>query len=138
MNKKLKIVTIILVSIIGIGIIGVLVLHTWNNKLNYTLSTLTNTTTFREHQDEKYQKMNEIVINDTLIGMSEEEVTKQLGKPAKIFEYDDKVYMYNAGHIYKELCLGEYKLSREKHNYALYITFDETNKVKSTIVKERP
>lgn len=138
MRKKLKIIGIFLTSIIGFCFIIVLGLHILPIKTNYSLHILDNITIFKEQQDEQYKEMYGIYINNSLIGMAEEEVIRQLGEPVEIFKYSDKVYMYNAGHIYKGLFLGPCNLSTEKHNYVLYVTFDETDKVKSTIVKERP
>lgn len=95
-------------------------------------------TSGKEVKDEQYAKMYEIDSNNSLVGLSEKEIIEQLGKPVKIFTYNDKVYMYNAGHIYKGLIFGHRNFWTEKYNYALYIRFDETNTVKSTSMKHRP
>ena len=44
----------------------------------------------------------------------------------------------NAGEIYKGLIFGHRNFWTEKHNYVLYIKFDETNTVKSTSLDYRP
>ena len=83
-------------------------------------------------------KMYEIDTNNSLLGLSKEEVVEQLGKPVEIYTYSDKVYMYNAGYIYEGLIFGHRNFWTIKHNYVFYISFDETDKVKSTEIKELP
>lgn len=119
---KRKLIGIILIIIIGFCV------HIIGNEI----------TSGKEQQDEKYMKMYEIDINNSLVGLSEEEVLKQLGKPVKIYTYNDKVYMYNAGHIYEGLIFGHRNFWTTKHDYALYINFDKTDKVKSTEIRKRP
>lgn len=122
MKKKIKIVGIIIIII-----------------LSFCLYIIANEiTSGKEQKDEQYIKMYEININSSLAGASEEEVVAQLGKPVEIYTYTDKVYMYNAGEIYEGLIFRYRNFWTEKHNYVLYIRFDETNRVKSTSMKERP
>ncbi len=122
MKKKIKWVCIILVIIIGFS------LYIIANEI----------TSGKEQPDEQYIKMYEIDINNSLVGLSKEEVIEQLGEPVEIYTYSDKVYMYNAGHIYEGLIFGHRNFWTEKHNYVLYITFEETEKVKSTRIQELP
>ena len=84
MKKKIKWVCIILVIIIGFS------LYIIANEI----------TSGKEQPDEQYIKMYEIDINNSLVGLSKEEVIEQLGEPVEIYTYSDKIYMYNAGHIY--------------------------------------
>ncbi len=82
--------------------------------------------------------MKEIERSNNLIGLSSEQIIELLGKPIEIYTYDDKVYMYNAGHIYEGLIFGHRNFGTMKHNYVFYIDFDETDKVKSTQISELP
>lgn len=119
---KKKLISIILVIIVGFCIYIIL------NEI----------TSGEVQQDEKYIKMNEIYTKNSFIGLSEEVVVEQLGEPIKIYTYSDKVYMYGAGYTYEGLIFGHHSFWTEKHNYVLYVTFDETDKVKTTSLKERP
>ncbi len=56
-----------------------------------------------------------------------------LGEPAKIYTHNKDSYMYNTGYIYY---YGLFYFKR--HNYVLFVEFDKTGTVKSTIIKERP
>lgn len=122
MKKKLKWIGIILAIIIGFSI--------------YIIAS--EVTSGKKQLDEQYIEMHEIDINNSLLGLSEEEIVELLGKPVKIYTYNDKEYMYNAGHIYEGLIFGHRNFWTTKHNYVLYISFDETDKVKSTTIQERP
>ena len=122
MKSKLKLIGIILIIVIAFFI------HIITSEI----------TSEKEQQDEMYIKMNEIDTSNILVGKSEEEVIEQLGKPARIYTYDDKVYMYSAGKIYKGLIFGHRNFWNKKESYVLYINFDETNKVKSTSMKYLP
>ncbi len=88
--------------------------------------------TIKERPSEQYVKMEEINHNKNLIGLSEEQVIELLGKPIKIYTYnniDKKVYMYSAGYITE---------GTRKHSYVLKVIFEGTDKVTSTVLKERP
>ncbi len=82
--------------------------------------------------------MKEIERNNNLIGLSREQVIELLGKPVETYSYDDKVYMYNAGNIYKGLIFGHHNFWTTKQNYVLYISFEETDIVKSIKIQEIP
>ena len=129
---KKKLISIILIIIIALCVCGIGLFSLYS----FYIQIINGSVSCKK--DEQYLKMYEIDINNSLIGLSEEEVVKQLGKPVKIFEYNDKVYMYNAGYIYERLIFDHYNFWTKKTNYAFYITFDEENKVQSTVIKERP
>ncbi|MCI9246381.1 MAG: hypothetical protein HFJ30_04560 [Clostridia bacterium] len=120
MKKKL---ILIFISIIIWIIIGILF---------YYLGEFLEKELILEKPTEQYVKMKEINDNRTLIGLSKEGVKEILGEPVKIYTYVEEVYMYNAGYIYDGI------FGSQKHNYVVYITFEETGMVKSTIIKERP
>ena len=85
-----------------------------------------------------YVKMKEINDSQKLIGLSEEEVIELLGEPEKTRIYSDvnkKVYLYNAGYIFKELSLGRYTILSKTYYQVLSINFDENGKVESTLLK---
>ena len=81
--------------------------------------------------DKIYTEMNKINDNRSLIGLSKEEVVKLLGKPEKeVHNEDENIYLYDAGKITNYLFLGE------RDFYEFIISFDENDKVKSTLIKE--
>lgn len=91
----------------------------------------------KEYPDDMYIKMTEVNNNKTLIGLSEEEVIKLLGKPND--EYIDienqNNYIYYAGStVKKSLFTGEYG----QKVYELLIDFDEDGNVDYTYMKECP
>ena len=122
MKKKIKWICIVLVVIFGFSI------YIIANEI----------TSGKEQQDEQYTKMKEIEHSNNLIGLSSEQVIELLGKPVEIYTYDDKVYMYNAGNIYKGLIFGHRNFWTTKQNYVLYISFEETDIVKTTKIQELP
>lgn len=78
--------------------------------------------------DEQYTEMNEINDNQSLIGLSKEQVIALLGKPRGKEDID--VYYYDAGTITNYLFFGEMDF------YELRIIFDENNIVKATVIKQ--
>lgn len=90
-----------------------------------------------EKGDELYVKMKELNDNQSLIGLSLEEVVELLGKPK--YEYNDKKnkkrYKYYAGKIIKEPILGNTKTF---DSYQMNVCFDENDKVKRTYIKLNP
>lgn len=83
-----------------------------------------------------YIERNEINDNKTLIGLSEEEVIELLGEPKfKSDERGVKSYTYSAGTtVKKSIFVGNY----QRRSYDLHLTFDENNKVKSTVIQQIP
>ncbi len=82
--------------------------------------------------------MKEIEHSNNLIGLASEQVIELLGKPVEIYIYNDKVYRYNVGHIYKGLIFEHRNFWTTKQNYVLYISFEETDIVKTTKIQELP
>ena len=82
-------------------------------------------------------KMKELNDNQSLIGLSLEEVVELLGKPK--YEYNDKKnkkrYKYYAGKIIKEPILGNTKTF---DSYQMNVCFDENDKVERTYIKLNP
>ncbi len=122
MKKRLKWIGVILAIIIGFSIYMI----------------FSEVTSGKERPDEQYIKMYEIDINNSLVGLSKDEVVELLGEPVEIYTYSDKVYMYNAGNVYEGLIFGYRNFWTTKRHYVLYINFEETDKVKSTRIQERP
>ncbi len=86
--------------------------------------------------DEKYIKINEIVNNESLIGLPEEEVVELLGKPANKFTDTRQgytFYEYSAGTIYEEWFWGE---CYQTKYYRLTILFDKNGIVKVASIKD--
>lgn len=87
--------------------------------------------------DSTYTKIKKIYDNQTLIGLTEEEVIEMLGEPE--YEYNNqkygKEYEYYAGKILKESYWG-YSYTTEY--YELHVSFDENGKVKNTLIKLIP
>ena len=91
-----------------------------------------------EKPDNLYTQIKEINDNQSLIGLSSDEVIKLLGEPKH--EYNNsrenkKEYVYYAGKIFKESYWG-YSYSHEY--YEFYISFDENDKVEHTLMKLIP
>ena len=86
--------------------------------------------------DEKYIKINEIVNNESLIGLSEEEVVELLGEPGDKFT-DNRLgftfYEYGAGTIFEEWFWG--KCYQTKY-YRLTILFDKNGIAKRASIKD--
>lgn len=90
--------------------------------------------------DEKYITRNEMVDNNSLIGLSEEEVIALLGEPAskntyQLYGKNYTYYDYGAGTIREEWFWGKYYSTKY---YELNIMFDENGIVKDAYVKECP
>lgn len=89
-----------------------------------------------ERPSEQYIKMQKIDNDNSLIGLSKEEVIALLGEPsyAKHIEKDGKeFYRYHAGSIDKGLFLGKKSLLFDcSYGYVLNVYFDEHDKVSST------
>lgn len=90
-----------------------------------------------EKPDNRYTKIKEMDDNQTLIGLSTDEVIGLLGEPK--YQYnsigDEKQYEYSAGEIFKKSYWG-YSYSYEY--YEFYVSFDENGKVKNTLMKLIP
>lgn len=91
-------------------------------------------TIINQKPNDLYREMKRINDNESLIGLSKEQVVELLGEPSKIYKDSDigkEVYKYNAGHIFVEITFWG-----KTHWYVLSINFDETDKVESTLMKE--
>ena len=88
-----------------------------------------------ETPDNLYTEIKEINDDQSLIGLSSEEVIKLLGEPKHEYSSgeDKKRYIYSAGEIFKESYWG-YSYSHEY--YVFYVSFDENDKVENTFIKE--
>lgn len=88
-----------------------------------------------ETPDNLYTEIKEINDDQSLIGLSSEEVIKLLGEPKHEYSSgeDKKRYIYSAGEIFKESYWG-YSYSHEY--YEFYVSFDENDKVENTFIKE--
>lgn len=86
--------------------------------------------------DEKYIKINEIVNNESLIGLPEEKVVELLGEPGRK-STDTRVgftfYEYDAGTIFEEWFWG--KCYQTKY-YRLNIVFDENGIAKNASIED--
>ena len=86
-----------------------------------------------EKGDELYVKMKEINDNQSLIGLSSEEVVELLGKPEYEYEYKHgekkKQYMYYAGEIIKEPILGN---TIAFDSYQMDVFFNDNDKAEQT------
>lgn len=78
--------------------------------------------------DEQYIKMNEINDNQSLIGLSKEQVVELLGKPD--WAEDERTYYYDAGKV------TDYLLFGLRDSYELRIVFDENYIVISTSIRK--
>ena len=88
-----------------------------------------------ETPDNLYTEIKEMNDDQSLIGLSSEEVIKLLGEPKHEYSSgeDKKRYIYSAGEIFKESYWG-YSYSHEY--YVFYVSFDENDKVENTFIKE--
>ena len=83
-----------------------------------------------EYPSDLYEKISEINDNESLIGLSEEEVIEILGEP--LYEdniYGRIVYTFEAGYTTKKSFLGKEYGSKVYH---FRVCFDENNKVINT------
>lgn len=90
-----------------------------------------------ETPDNLYTEIKEMNDDQSLIGLSSEEVIKLLGEPKHEYSSgeDKKRYIYSAGEIFKESYWG-YSYSHEY--YVFYVSFDENDKVENTFIKLIP
>lgn len=90
-----------------------------------------------ETPDNLYTEIKEMNDDQSLIGLSSEEVIKLLGEPKHEYSSgeDKKRYIYSAGEIFKESYWG-YSYSHEY--YEFYVSFDENDKVEDTFIKLIP
>ncbi len=90
-----------------------------------------------EKPNDLYTEIKKMNDDQSLIGLSSEEVINLLGEPESEYnsEEDGKKYVYSAGNILKESYWG-YSYSHEY--YKFYIFFDENDKVKDTSIKMIP
>ena len=90
-----------------------------------------------EKPNELYIKMQEFNNNQSLVGLSKEEVIEILGEPESEYntEENEKEYSYYAGSMRKEWYFG--KCYTTEH-YEINIYFDEDEKVKYTNIKIIP
>lgn len=90
-----------------------------------------------EKPNELYIKMQEFNNNQSLVGLSKEEVIEILGEPESEYntEENEKEYSYYAGSMRKEWYFG--KCYTTEH-YEINIYFDEDAKVKYTNIKIIP
>lgn len=93
-----------------------------------------------ERPDELYKRMQEISDNQTLIGLSKEEVEETLGKPKEQFDDESgNIYAYNAGLMDKGVFLGNATILFDyTYMCELRISFDENDKVKHTSIHMLP
>lgn len=85
---------------------------------------------------ELYTKMKGINDSQSIIGLSKEQVEELLGKPSKTRK-SSNVYLYNAGNIFKEVnWRNRFSLWAKTYYYVFSVKFDETDKVKSTLMEE--
>ena len=93
-----------------------------------------------EKGDYQYIKMKEISDNQSLIGLSKEEVVKILGNP--IYEFNDQsgnVYAYNAGTLTQGIIFINTTLIFDcAYGAELRIFFDENDKVENTRISLVP
>ena len=90
-----------------------------------------------ETMDEKYIKINEIVNNKSLIGLSKEEVVELLGEPSRdsgdIQPNLGSIYEYSAGTIFEEWFWGN---CYQTKYYRLNIWFDNNGIVKMVSIED--
>lgn len=88
-----------------------------------------------QETDDLYVEMNHFNDNQTLIGLSPEQVEAVLGKP--MYEYtnkeEEKRYLYHAGKIYKTSFFGK---TYSTEYYEMMILFDIHDNVYHTYIKE--
>ena len=88
----------------------------------------------KEKPNDLYLKMNEINVEQSLIGLSKEEVVSFLGEPEeKENEDENTIFTYNAGSIGKGLFFfNEAILFDCYYAYDFEVVFNENNQVEST------
>lgn len=128
MKEKLKAIGIaIIITSVFLGI-GYFINHVFNHFLK------------EERPDELCKKMQEICDNQTLIGLSKEEVKEMLGKPKE--EYNNEsgdIYSYYAGGIDTGLFWNDKTIFLDyDYGCELSILFDKNYKVESTSIKMIP
>lgn len=93
-----------------------------------------------EKPDELCKEMTEISDNQSLVGLSKEEVEQLLGKPE--YEFNDEtgnLYAYNAGSLTKGIIFMNRTLIQDCiYACELRIVFDENDKVEYTSVQLLP
>lgn len=89
-----------------------------------------------DRPDKLYTKMKKINDSQSIIGLSKEQVEELLGKPGKTRK-SSSVYLYNAGHIFKDVnWRKKFSLWSKTYYYVFFVNFDETDKVESTLLEE--
>lgn len=90
-----------------------------------------------ETPDNIYTEIKKIDDNQSLIGLSSEEVVNLLGEPKgqSTSKENKKQYVYNAGSVLKESYWG-YSYYHDYYNF--YVYFDENDKVEDTLIKMLP
>ena len=93
-----------------------------------------------EKPNELYIKMQEFNNNQSLVGLSKEEVEEILGKPGYKFDNENgDVYAYNAGKLDTGIFLGNTAILFDcTYDCELRISFDENDKVKHTSIHTNP
>ena len=84
--------------------------------------------------------MSEINDSQELIGLSEEEVVALLGEPKNEYsEENNTIFRYNAGNIGKGLYIFNKTILFDSYDsYVLEVSFNEDNRVESTILQYVP
>ena len=92
----------------------------------------------RQNPNDLYLEMEQYDNNNSLIGLSKDEIVELLGEPYDSTEYNDNTvyYTYNAGILYEGVIWGKHNIFTTKHYYDFLIKFDETGKVESTSMSE--
>ena len=88
-----------------------------------------------ERTDYLYREMKEISDNETLIGLSKEEVVNILGEPIDKYEsgQNKEVYCYNAGKLDKGIFWGNKAILFDcSYGCELKVVFNEKDKVEYT------
>ncbi len=93
-----------------------------------------------ERPNDLYVEMKEINDNQSLIGLSKEQVVIMLGKPVHEYNSDDNtIYRYDAGNIGKGLFFGNKAILFDSYDgYELNVVFNENDRVKSTSIQFVP
>lgn len=93
-----------------------------------------------DRPNDLYIKMKRINDSQSMIGLSKEQVVELLGEPRKTHKSsntDEEVYLYNAGHIFKEITWRDrFTLWAKTYYYVFSVNFDKTDKVKSTLIEK--
>lgn len=90
-----------------------------------------------ETPDNVYTEIKKIDDNQSLLGLSSEEVVNILGEPDSqtTNKENKKQYVYDAGNVLKESYWGH---SYYHDYYNFYVYFDENDKVEDTFIKTLP